>query len=500
MKRANKFPYLFVLAVVVVSHSTTAFGQVQRLSDDPSGVGCKNYSVAGGYRWQKPLGDWLDRDKGLHGDAAYSTVTVGRSALVDGVPLDVGVLVNQWLDGSRPNTGVMLRALSGHGVVQFSSREAVKGRPPMLELEWASGEVDQLKPRADVTLDCSTNKGIGQSARLRVSPEVNTLVAFDMPKANGRTLRAARLWIYPEKLFGKPVTIGTFSVQPPWAEPTEVRRDGLSSGHASDREMARDPGVLFTADFEGADWLKPWHKMTRSEVEIVDYSEGNGFEPISGKALKTTLKQGANTALNLRYLFAKWHAEEPDEIYFRYYLRFGNDWNADKDGGKLPGLAGTYGKAGWGPRQSDGTNGWSVRGAFSKSFFDETLKQPLTPVGSIAYHSDMKVDSGVHWGWGQGPGGLLQNNRWYAIEQHVRLNTPGQHDGLFRAWIDGRLVIERKGISFRTVPELRIESVWMNVYHGGTATSPRDMSLYIDNVVVARSYIGPMTTREDTSR
>ena len=32
----------------------------------------------------------------------------------------------------------------------------------------------------------------------------------------------------------------------------------------------------------------------------------------------------------------------------------------------------------------------------------------------------------------------------------------------------------------------------MNVYHGGTAVSPYDQHLYIDNVVVARQYIGPM--------
>ena len=32
----------------------------------------------------------------------------------------------------------------------------------------------------------------------------------------------------------------------------------------------------------------------------------------------------------------------------------------------------------------------------------------------------------------------------------------------------------------------------MNVYHGGSTPSPRDMSLYIDNVVVAKRYIGPL--------
>ena len=40
--------------------------------------------------------------------------------------------------------------------------------------------------------------------------------------------------------------------------------------------------------------------------------------------------------------------------------------------------------------------------------------------------------------------------------------------------------------------ELKIESVWMNVYHGGTRPAARDLSIFIDNVVVARKYIGPV--------
>ena len=61
-----------------------------------------------------------------------------------------------------------------------------------------------------------------------------------------------------------------------------------------------------------------------------------------------------------------------------------------------------------------------------------------------------------------------------------------------RAWLDGRLVMEKTDIRFRDTAELKIESIWLNVYHGGAAPSPRDMSLYIDNVVVAQQYIGPM--------
>ena len=40
--------------------------------------------------------------------------------------------------------------------------------------------------------------------------------------------------------------------------------------------------------------------------------------------------------------------------------------------------------------------------------------------------------------------------------------------------------------------KLKIEQIWMNVYHGGKKPSPYDQHLFIDNVVIARKYIGPM--------
>jgi hypothetical protein len=34
----------------------------------------------------------------------------------------------------------------------------------------------------------------------------------------------------------------------------------------------------------------------------------------------------------------------------------------------------------------------------------------------------------------------------------------------------------------------------MNIYHGGTDVPPSDLHLYIDHVVIADAYIGPMVT------
>ena len=47
-------------------------------------------------------------------------------------------------------------------------------------------------------------------------------------------------------------------------------------------------------------------------------------------------------------------------------------------------------------------------------------------------------------------------------------------------------------LRYRNVASLKIERVWMNVYHGGKLPSDRDVHLYIDNVVISRQYVGPM--------
>ena len=148
--------------------------------------------------------------------------------------------------------------------------------------------------------------------------------------------------------------------------------------------------------------------------------------------------------------------------------------------------------AGWGGRKSDGTDGWSARGAFQLTIPDGNPLAGLTPIGTYCYHADMKGQYGDIWPWLNGYRGFLENNRWYSIEQYLKLNTPGKKDGIIRAWVDGRLAFEKTDIRFRHVDKLKIEQVWMNVYHGGTRPSPYDQHLYIDNVVIARKYIGPM--------
>ena len=245
--------------------------------------------------------------------------------------------------------------------------------------------------------------------------------------------------------------------------------------------------VIFSCDFESADWFREWGlEKPEDGTGTVDEDPVLKFEPLKGRALRVRIGQGGNLGSNLQFRFAKRTGSEPEEIHFRYYLRFADDWNPEIQGGKLPGISGTYGRAGWGGRRVNGRDGWSARGSF------ERQREGETPIGFYCYHVDMKGKYGSMWTWDRDRLGYLRNNRWYAIEQHVKLNTPGQNDGILRGWIDGELAFEKTDVRMRDIDDLKIEMVWLNVYQGGTKPAPSDDHMYIDNVVISRNHIGLM--------
>jgi hypothetical protein len=129
-----------------------------------------------------------------------------------------------------------------------------------------------------------------------------------------------------------------------------------------------------------------------------------------------------------------------------------------------------------------------------------------------------------------GLGGVLYAHTWYCVECELKLNSVDQPavlangsphvingvqqywtpDGEIRAWIDGRLVFERKGMVFRSLPlkqpgpgfdrhmslrpirELGVRSLWLNWYHGGTNQNTIDRVMFISNLAWGHEYIGPM--------
>ncbi len=241
---------------------------------------------------------------------------------------------------------------------------------------------------------------------------------------------------------------------------------------------------MFKCDFDKNDWYKAWNlESTPRNVTLVKKNESLQFEPFKEKALMIQVKKEGHYGTSFSFDFSEQWKEEPEEIYFRYYLRFADDWNPER-GGKLPGISATYGRAGWGGRPVHGDDGWSARGLF------RGLEEGKIPIGFYCYHMDMRGQYGSSWVWDIEKRGYLENNRWYCIEQYVKLNEIGEANGIIQGWVDDKLAFEKTDLRFRNTDELKIEKVWINLYLGGSWTSKSDHHLFIDNVAISPNKIG----------
>ncbi len=456
------------------------------------------YNRGAALPWRNFLGDWHDATGAAQGETPYTATTVLDTDEARFIEWDVTDLVFDWLDGAYPNQGMLLRLTGGGGPVDFRSREwAESAERPQLVLDTTGGTI-VLGPEADTTLAGSTFTSQGQTEGLRVAAGNVPLLRFDVSGVAAGTLESATLRLFSHVQFGGSTEVGVFRTTPGSLGPDVSVQSGLAADFAADEGISDHADVLFFEDFSSDDW-EDGFTHTGGVYVVTDSDPTRGFSRLQGRALRATMPEDANLGLNLHYDFLDETGAEPEAIYFRYYLRFANNWQQTVDGGKLPGISGTYNTAGWGGRRADGTNGWSARGLFELSVPDSD-RNPLsqhTPVGSYVYHADMPTQYGDAYIWNQnwgtdGRGGVLDIDRWYCLELYVEMNTPSSNDGVLRAWVDGYLSFEKTDFRFRDVDSLKIERVWFNLYHGGTALSPADQDIYIDNIVIARSYIGPM--------
>lgn len=463
-------------------------------SDRDDGISCSYYDVRLGIPWFAGGAAWLDADNKLRGPRPHATHAVDTADTRRVRRIDITPLVLGWWTGRWANQGILLRTAGGGGVV-FHSREVGNSSwRPQLLLQWPGGRRVYLEPAADATLDCSTYRGVGMTPLLRANGEMAVALRFDLPthqQGTAAPVQAELVLVRPEDPRPSAAVLQVFRLQPPVRAgvPSEP---GLAAGYPGDRGIDKDPEVLFADGFEARKPDPRWAINAEAPGTIVGEDPALGFVPLAGRALRVTIPRKGLLGLDMRYRLRDAKGTEPEEVYFRYYLRLARDWLGAIDGGKLPGLAGTYGKAGWGGRPWDGTKGWSLRGAVGTTPPVGHAAAGRVMLGTYAYHAKSSTyGEGLPWS-DDDLAGLIEPDRWYCIEQRLKLNTPGREDGILQVWVDGRLALTRDDLRLRDLPAIRIEEVWMNFYHGGTQPTPQAMHAWIDGVVVARRRIGAM--------
>jgi hypothetical protein len=244
--------------------------------------------------------------------------------------------------------------------------------------------------------------------------------------------------------------------------------------------------------FEEEAWNEPPSQTAEVAEELglvdlrtLDLSRTTPIQGFAGNGLRVSIPTGGFRGFGPFDRLGR--PDNPDvapmEVWFRYHVRLVN-WNAASTG-KLPGLAGIYSSSARGCiKPSDTQRGWSARGMFG---VPGTQGAPAgrVPIGTYLYHADQAGDCGDGLWWDAS----LEQGRWHCVEGRVKMNTPGQNDGLIRGWLDGDLALSRSNIQYRRAdePGIGVRHMWHNIYFGGSWPTPNPLSLEYDQVVVSTS-------------
>jgi hypothetical protein len=282
------------------------------------------------------------------------------------------------------------------------------------------------------------------------------------------------------------------------AQPTPAV--GLAAKYPSDEGIANDPDVLFSDNFESGD-MKKWDEQRGGVVMTED-------KPNSGRwSVEMRAERGQNHGGDA----IKWFMPGADAVYARFYVKFSPDYQYSHHfvwlgANQRTNKWSAFGKAGLKPNGTYYSTGMEPWFAWGKN-------PPPGEVNLYTYYLDMEPDPKMvnrYWGNGffpPGPGKgtaagkdrvIPPLNQWQCWEFMIQANTaPDKADGKQSMWVDGKLAGEFTGIRWRNDVDLKVNCLWLEHYGYDEGDPTKQywkdsQSVWFDDVVVARRYIGPV--------
>jgi hypothetical protein len=274
----------------------------------------------------------------------------------------------------------------------------------------------------------------------------------------------------------------------------EQPRPGLAAKYPGDVGIDKDAAVFFHDDFDGGTAGERWDSVSgRPYVE----TETDAKVARGRQSARFVVKKDRNTDAGL------WkRIPGQDELYLRCYVRYGKDFGFLHHGGS--GYCATATPERFGP------GGHAGRAPAGDAFFWNTFEpvgrpgRGVAPPGALmfyAYWWKMQPDGrGNYWGnlFKPEPPQVPPLETWTSTEWRVKANTPGQPDGELDCWVNGVKCGEFRGINWRSDGALKVNQVQLSLYlewsdyerYGEEADS---RTVWYDDVVVAREYIGPQS-------
>ena len=268
---------------------------------------------------------------------------------------------------------------------------------------------------------------------------------------------------------------------------------GLAAKYPGDAGLGDDPAVLLFEDFETQPKLVSWMKKG-GWFGVKKIARGEGLE-LTGKiaaagkrSLRFNLKTGKKSAGGIMHLL-----KPSRKLYFRYYRMFEKNWEWPRGYG--PHDVGIYGWKGKFPGPAGCDLFFLVDFWMSADTMLRvgTPRQKINPSAWLKKKKFAPPPPGGHGvPWNKSKPDKIVPRKWHCVEVMVELSSPGKEDGATMLWVNGKLVSDVKGLPLRDEEhgDMLFTMFFLSGYfHPG---SPKDQTHWMDQVVIATEYIGPI--------
>jgi hypothetical protein len=295
---------------------------------------------------------------------------------------------------------------------------------------------------------------------------------------------------------------------PPYGslDPLPDGNHGIAAHYPGDVGIGSDPAVIFADDFESyrdaTEITNKWNDAYHAANLRIATEKSNVFH--GARALEFTVPQTDSEVSNSA---VKYVSPEQDTLFLRYYARLDSSFNVLGSSHNGCVISSSYWSGeGSGPGiPADGYNKFLV--SYEAWRGDSGTANPGN-LNVYVYHPGQRSIWGDHF-FPSGrvlpspqtpsdfgpefvarPEVIPELGRWYCYELMVRSNTPGQRNGRIAMWLDGKLIADFPNLRLRDTSALKIDRFSIDLHIRNNTVSVAKK--WMDNVVAARSYIGPL--------
>ncbi|MEO6720713.1 MAG: polysaccharide lyase [Ferruginibacter sp.] len=263
--------------------------------------------------------------------------------------------------------------------------------------------------------------------------------------------------------------------------------------HESKNWQKKHPEWIFSDDFESVAPVVNQARYFEYNDNSGDFVPTNSVGVNSSRGMRVKWEKGEVEAGNLKLGFGRVpdaymdkgirNTENFREVYYRMYMKMGEGWEGNP---YKHSRATVFSGSDWSQAMiahiwQNATDGLAMDPASGTDAAGNVVTQGYNDFANLTWLGAKSGTTPIFSSENAG--------KWFCIEVHVKLNDPGQSNGIQEFWINGVLQAKSNNLNFtKTYTEYGINAIFFeNYWNSG---SLKNQERYIDNIVVSTKRIG----------